>query len=141
MLPSSSRAFIFSCFTFVCLFSSFQLTWLVDPALVTLVYPNQMQYMPHILQEVSLLDGVDASVHGNGRRFSKTSSYPPCCQYVSPYYLITSNPLAVAGQLNVMEATVASSQQPHSDWPAHLSLHDVTMPLFSLIHSFPTTHL
>ena len=53
--------------------SSLQLTWLADPALVTSVYPNWMQYMPRVLQEVSLLDGVDASVHGNGRRFSKTS--------------------------------------------------------------------
>ena len=46
--------------------SSLQLTWLTDPAPVTLVYPNWMQYMPHVLQEVSLLDGVDASICGNG---------------------------------------------------------------------------
>ena len=76
-------------------FPSLQLTWLADPALVTLVYPNQMQYMPHVLQEVSLLDGVDAGVHGNGRRFSKTSSYPPCCCYAFtsfyPYLLTTSS--------------------------------------------------
>ena len=58
--------------------SSLRLTWLTDPALVTSVYPNQMQYTPRVLQEVSLLDGVDASVRGNGRRFSKISSYPPC---------------------------------------------------------------
>ena len=37
-----------------------------------------MQYVPHIPEEVSLLDGVDTGVHRNGRRFSKTSSYPPC---------------------------------------------------------------
>ena len=61
--------------------SSLWLTWLADPALVTLVYPNWMQYMPHVLQEASLLDGVDAGVRGNGRRFSKTSSHPPCRHY------------------------------------------------------------
>ena len=74
-----------------------RLTWLTDPALVTLVYPNQMQYMPRVLQEASLLDGVDASVHGNGRRFSKTSSYPPCRHYAFiffyPYFLMTSSSL------------------------------------------------
>ena len=59
--------------------SSLQLTWLTDPALVTSVYPNRVQYIPCVLQEAPLLDGVDAGVHGNGRRFSKTSSYPPCC--------------------------------------------------------------
>ena len=79
--------------------SSLQLTWLADPALVTLVYPNQMQYTPRVLQEASLLDGVDAGVHGNGRRFSKTSSYPPCRHYAftSFYlYLLTtsSSPLS-----------------------------------------------
>ena len=42
--------------------SSPQLTWLADPALVTSVYPNRMQYMPRVLQEASLLDGVDAGV-------------------------------------------------------------------------------
>ena len=75
--------------------SSFWLTWLTDPALVTSVYPNQMQYMPRVLQEASLLDGVDASVCGNGRRFSKTSSYPPCRHYAFdffyPYFLTTSS--------------------------------------------------
>ena len=90
-----SHAFISSCFIFVCFLSSLQLTWLTDPALVTSVYPNQMQYMPHILQEASLLDGVDASVCGNGRRFSKTSSYPPCRCYAYhlfyPYFLMTSS--------------------------------------------------
>ena len=73
---------------------SLWLTWLADPALVTLVYPNRMQYTPRVLQEVSLLDGVDAGVRGNGRRFSKTSSYPPCCHYalitLYPYFLMTS---------------------------------------------------
>ena len=44
---------------------SLRLTWLADPALVTSVYPNQMQYMPRVLQEASLLDGVDAGVCGN----------------------------------------------------------------------------
>ena len=74
--------------------SSLRLTWLADPALVTLVYPNWMQYTPRVLQEASLLDGVDAGVRGNGRRFSKTSSYPPCCRYAFilfyPYFLTTS---------------------------------------------------
>ena len=89
--------------------SSLRLTWLADPALVTSVYPNQMQYTPCVLQEASLLDGVDASVCGNGRRFSKTSSYPPCRHYafnfLYPYFPTTSS-----------------------------------SPLFSLIHSFLTTH-
>ena len=74
--------------------SSLRLTWLANPALVTLVYPNWTQYMPCVLQEVSLLDGVDAGVHGNGRRFSKTSSYPPCHRYAFnffyPYFLTMS---------------------------------------------------
>ena len=74
--------------------SSLRLTWLADPALVTSVYPNWMQYTPHVLQETSLLDGVDASVHGNGRRFSKTPSYPPCHFYTFnlfyPYLLTMS---------------------------------------------------
>ena len=78
--------------------SSLWLTWLADPALVTSVYPNWMQYTPCVLQEASLLDGVNASVHGNGRRFSKTSSYPPCCHYgfnsFYPYFLtMSSSPL------------------------------------------------
>ena len=89
-----SHAFSFSCFTFVCLFSSLRLTWLADPALVTSVYPNQMQYTPRVLREASLLDGVDAGVRGNSRRFSKTSSYPPCRCYAFiffyPYFLMTS---------------------------------------------------
>ena len=73
---------------------SLWLTWLTDPAPVTLVYPNWMQYTPRVLQEASLLDGVDAGVCGNGRRFSKTSSYPPCRRYalilLYPYFLMTS---------------------------------------------------
>ena len=78
--------------------SSLWLTWLADPALVTSVYPNQMQYTPRVLQEASLLDGIDAGVHGNGRRFSKTSSYHPCCHYAFtsfyPYLLtMLSSPL------------------------------------------------
>ena len=77
-------------------FSSLRLTWLADPALVTSVYPNQMQYTPRILQEASLWDGVDAGVRGNSRRFSKTSSYPPCHHYAFiffyPYFLTTSSP-------------------------------------------------
>ena len=75
--------------------SSPRLTWLADPALVTSVYPNQTQYTPRVLQEASLLDGVDAGVRGNGRRFSKTSSYPPCRRYAFilfyPYFLTTSS--------------------------------------------------
>ena len=75
--------------------SSLRLTRLADPALVTSVYPNWTQYIPRVLQEASLLDGVDASVRGNGRRFSKTSSYPPCRRYASilfyPYFLTTSS--------------------------------------------------
>ena len=90
-----SHAFNPSCFTFVCLSYSLWLTWLTNPALVTSVYPNRMQYTPCVLQEASLLDGVDASVRGNGRRFSKTSSYPPCRRYAFNhfyhYFLTTSS--------------------------------------------------
>ena len=78
LFPMHSDSFVSHLYVFP---SSLRLTWLADPALVTLVYPNWMQYMPHVLQEASLLDGVDAGVCGNGRRFSKTSSYPPCCHY------------------------------------------------------------
>ena len=73
---------------------SLRLTWLADPALVTSVYPNWTQYTSRVLQEVSLLDGVDAGVRGNGRRFSKTSSYPPCRRYASTsfyHYLLTTS--------------------------------------------------
>ena len=81
MSPSFSHAFSFHVSHLYVFFPSLWLTWLTDPALVTSVYPNQMQYTPCVLQEVSLLDGVDAGVRGNGRRFSKTSSYPPCRHY------------------------------------------------------------
>ena len=95
MLPFFSHALISSCFTFICPSSLLRLTWLTDPALVTSVYPNRMQYTPRVLQEVSLWDGVDAGVHGNGRRFSKTSSYPPCRCYAFTsfhlYFLTTSS--------------------------------------------------
>ena len=74
---------------------SLRLTWLADPALVTSVYPNRVQYTPRVLQEAPLLDGIDAGVRGNGRRFSKTSSYPPCRRYAFiffyPYFLTTSS--------------------------------------------------
>ena len=98
--PMIHASFFFPCIQFfmfhICMsFSSPpRLTRLANPALVTLVYPNRMQYTPHVLQEVSLLDGVDASVRGNSRRFSKTSSYPPCRRYAFdffyPYFLTTS---------------------------------------------------
>ena len=94
MLFFFSHAFSFHVSHSYVFLSSLRLTWLADPALVTLVYPNWMQYTPCVLQEVSLLDGVDAGVRGNGRRFSKTSSYPPCRRYVFiffyPYFLMTS---------------------------------------------------
>ena len=97
---------------------SLRLTWLADPALVTLVYPNQMQYTPRVLQEASLLDGVDASVCGNGRRFSKTSSYPPCRHYAFNhfyhYFLMTSSsPLfLLIHSLPMTHYTPASSYKP-----------------------------
>ena len=85
--PCISRLYVF--------LSSLRLTWLTDPALVTSVYPNWMQYTPRVLQEASLLGGVDAGVRGNGRRFSKTSSYPPCHRYTFNhfyhYFLMTSS--------------------------------------------------
>ena len=91
--PMIHASFLFPCIHFlmfhICMSfpSSPRLTWLADPALVTLVYPNRMQYTPCVLQEASLLDGVDASVRGNSRRFSKTSSYPPCRHYAfNPFY-------------------------------------------------------
>ena len=98
--------------------SSLWLTWLADPALVTLVYPNWMQYMPRVLQEASLLDGVDAGVHGNGRRFSKTSSYPPCRRYafnhLYHYFLtMSSSPLfLLIHSLLVTHYAPASSYKP-----------------------------
>ena len=85
---------------YVFLFSPW-LTWLANPALLTSVYPNRMQYTPCVLQEASLLDGVDAGVHGNGRRFSKTSSYPPCCHYAftSFYLYLLTTPLSPLSSL------------------------------------------
>ena len=87
------RSFFHVSYLYVSL-PSLWLTWLANPALVTLVYPNWMQYTPCVLQEASLLDGVDAGVCGNSRRFSKTSSYPPCRRYAFtsfyPYLLMTS---------------------------------------------------
>ena len=87
-IPHVSQLYVFP--------SSLRLTWLADPALVTSVYPNRTQYTPRVLQEAFLLDGVDAGVRRNGRRFSKTSSYPPCCRYAFtffyPYFLTTSPP-------------------------------------------------
>ena len=112
------HAFILSGFTFVCLFSSLQLTWLANPALVTSVYPNRMQYTPHVLQEASLLDGVDAGVHGNSRRFSKTSSYPPCRHYAFNhfyhYFLMTlsSTLFLLIHSLLTTHYTPASSYKP-----------------------------
>ena len=93
-----SHAFNFHVSHLYVFLSSLWLTWLADPALVTSVYPNRMQYTPCVLQEASLLDGVDASVRGNGRRFNKTSSYPPCCCYALasfyPYFpTMSSSPL------------------------------------------------
>ena len=94
MSSSFSHAFNFHISHLYVFFPSLRLTWLANPALVTSVYPNQMQYTPRVLQEASLLDGVDASVRGNGRRFSKTSSHPPCRRYAFtsfyPYLLTTS---------------------------------------------------
>ena len=93
--PLFSHAFSFHVSHLYVFFSSLWLTWLANPALVTSVYPNRMQYTPRVLQEVSLLDGVDAGVRENSRRFSKTSSYPPCRRYAFtsfyPYLLTTSS--------------------------------------------------
>ena len=97
MFSFSSHAFSFHVSHLYAFPSSLWLTWLADPALVTLVYPNRMQYTPCVLQEASSLDDVDAGVRGNGRRFSKTSSYPPCRRYAFiffyPYFLMTSSSL------------------------------------------------
>ena len=94
MLSFFSHAFSFHVSHLYVFPSSLRLTWLTNPALVTSVYPNWVQYTPRVLQEASLLDGVDAGVRGNGRRFSKTSSYPPCRRYAFtlfyPYFLTTS---------------------------------------------------
>ena len=106
---------------------SLQLTWLTNPALVTFVYPNRMQYTPHILQEASLLDGVDANVHGNSRRFSKTSSYPPCYHYAFnffyPYLLMTSSSPLFSLILSFSQPTLPSLYLiNHSHTPYHLCL-------------------
>ena len=111
--------------------SSFRLTWLADPALVTSVYPNRMQYTPRVLQEVSLWDGVDAGVCGNGRRFSKTSSYPPCCRYAFiffyPYFLTTSlSPLFLL--IHSFLTTHYTPILPYKSLPHSLS------PLFQLFY-------
>ena len=112
--------------------SSLWLTWLANPALVTSVYPNRMQYTPHVLQEVSLLDGVDAGVRGNSRRFSKTSSYPLCRHYAFiffyPYFLtMSSSPLFLL---------IHSFSQPTTP-PPHLTNHSHTpYRLCSPIDSF-----
>ena len=103
---------------------SLRLTWLANPALVTLVYPNQMQYMPCVLQGVSLLDGVDAGVCGNGRRFSKTSSYPPCRRYAFtsfyPYLLMMSlSPLF--SLIHSFPQPTSSSLLPYKSLPRSLS--------------------
>ena len=111
--------------------SSLRLTWLTDPALVTSVYPNRMQYAPRVLQEASLLDGVDASVHGNSRRFSKTSSYPPCRRYAFNhfyhYFLMTSSsPLFSLIHSSLMTHYTPAS--PYKSLPCSLS------PLSPLTH-------
>ena len=112
---------------------SLRLTWLADPALVTLVYPNWMQYMPRVLQEASLLDGVDAGVRGNGRRFSKTSSYPPCHRYA----LASFYPYFPTMSLSPLFLLIHSFSRPtlpplyiinHSHTPCHLCLFIVSLP-------------
>ena len=120
-----SHAFISSCFTFICLSFLLRLTWLADPALVTSVYPNRMQYTPHILQEASLLDGVDAGVRGNGRRFSKTSSYPPCCSYAfTPLLSLSSHNVIVPFILadSFILTTHLTLLLPYKFFPHSLSL-------------------
>ena len=74
-LPFPMHSFLHVSHLYVFL-SSPQLTWLINPALVTSVYPNWMQYTPRVLQEASLLDGVDAGVCGNGRHWGQRGSYP-----------------------------------------------------------------
>ena len=112
--------------------SSSWLTWLANPALVTSVYPNWTQYTPHILQEASLLDGVDASVCGNGRRFSKTSSYPPCCRYAfTPF-----NPYLLTTLLSPLFSLIHSFPQPTSSLFYLTNLSHTPYLLCSLIASF-----
>ena len=113
------------------LLSSLRLTWLADPALVTSVYPNRMQYTPRVLQEASLLDGVDVGVRGNGRRFSKTSSYPPCRCYAFiffyPYFLTTSS-----SPLFLMIHSFHMTH--HTPTPSYKSIPRSLSPLFPLHH-------
>ena len=114
--------------------SSLWLTWLTDPALVTSVYPNWTQYTPRVLQEVSLLDGVYTGVRGKGRRFSKTSSYPPCHHYVFisfyPYFLTTSS--------SPLSSLIHSFPQPTSS-PFHFTnLPTLVITFFPL--SFPSLY-
>ena len=116
-----SHAFNFHVSHLYVFFPSLRLTWLANPALVTSVYPNRMQYTPCVPQEVSLLDGVDAGVHGNGRRFSKTSSYPPCRRYAFtpfyPYFLTTS--------LSPLSSLIHSLSRPTPS-PSYLTNHSHT---------------
>ena len=120
--------------------SSLRLTWLTNPALVTSVYPNRMQYTPRVLQEASLLDGVDAGVRGNSRRFSKTSSYPPCCRYafiffylyflttsLSPLFLLihsflTTHYTPASPYKSLPHSLSPSSPSPYHKWEHFLSI-------------------
>ena len=114
--------------------SSLRLTWLADPALVTSVYPNQMQYTPRVLQEVSLLDAVDAGVRGNGRRFSKTSSYPPCCRYAFNHlyhYFLTTSSFPLFLLIHSFLITHYASTPPYQLLPH--SLPPVSVPLATLV--------
>ena len=105
-------------------FSSPRLIWLADPALVTSVYPNWMQYTPRVLQEASLLDGVDAGVHGNSRRFSKTSSYPPCRRYALIFfylYFLTTSSSPLFLLIHSFPTTHYTPASPYKSLPHSLS--------------------
>ena len=137
MLSLFSHAFSFYVSHLYVSPSSLRLTWLADPALVTMVYPNRMQYTPRVLQEASLLDGVDAGVRGNGRRFSKTSSYPPCrCYAFNPlyhYFLMTSSsPLFLL--IHSLLTTHYTPASPYESLPHSLS------PLFPYQFLHPTRY-
>ena len=122
VLPFPMHSFLHISYLYV-LLSSLWLTWLANPALVTSVYPNWMQYMPRVLQEASLLDGVDASICGNGRRFSKTSSYPPCCHYAfnSFYpYLLTTSSSPLFSLIHSFPQPTSSPSLPHKSLPHSL---------------------
>ena len=111
--------------------SSLRLTWLADPALVTSVYPNRTQYTPRVLQEASLLDGVDASVRGTGRRFSKTSSYPPCRRYAFNcfyHYFLTMSSSPLFLLIHSLLTTHYTSASPYKSFPHSLP------PLSSLFY-------